>query len=443
METLAQIAAHLAHSPGIYIYKNSLGEVIYVGKAKDLRKRVSQYFQRDDVVGPKTALLVSNIASIETIETASEFDALLLEAKLIHDYQPKYNVVLKDDKSPLYILLTTSEELPHVLTMRKSDLPQKITKRDILFGPFQSAHIVRSLLRHLRRSIPYCTQKRRTGKPCFYTHLGLCMPCPSEIADIPQSDKREEMVKTYRANIFRIKSILSGKSSDVMHDLEKEMRKSASENAFEKATFLRNQLQNLHYLLATRYDPTLYISSDSAVGDIYSNELRTLQQALLPYIPEMKLPLRIECMDISNTSGQFATGSMVVLTDGKKDTSQYRHFRIRTKDEPNDFAMMAEVISRRFRHPEWPYPDLLVIDGGKGQVAAAKAAIPSNVEGIIALIGLAKRYEEVIIPISKNEWKVLRLNLTNPAAHVLERIRDEAHRFAITYHRKLRAAQFV
>ena len=443
METPSRIVNTLPHAPGVYIYKNTAGQVIYVGKAKDLKKRVSQYFRRD-AVGEKTALLVSNIATIETILTVSEFDALLLEAKLIHEYQPKYNVVLKDDKSPLYVLLTLSDKLPRVLVVRRSDLPSRIKPQDALFGPFQSAHIVRSLLRHLRRSIPYCTQKRRTGRPCFYTHLNLCYPCPSAITCILDSEARREAVKKYRSNIFRLKAVLSGKSKDVVRDLEREMRRVAKNNEFEKAKILRQQSENLRYMLTKRYDPAVYIESDTAVEDIYEKELATLLQILRPHIPSIRSLTRIECMDISNTSGQFATGSMVVLTQGRKDTNEYRRFRIRTVDAPNDFAMMSEVITRRLRHREWTLPNLLVIDGGKGQVGAVVDTINrAKLSQQIPVIGLAKRYEEIIVPLGEGKWKTIRLPLTSGAIHALERIRDEAHRFAITYHKTLRARSFV
>jgi excinuclease ABC subunit C len=413
METPKEKVKTLPHAPGVYLYRAKDGTILYIGKAKDIKKRVS--------TSAKTKLLVSQISKIETIITASEFDALLLEAKLIHNYAPKYNVVLKDDKSPLYIVLTLSEPLPHVLTLRGSDLPKKMHKADALFGPFQSAGVVRSLLRQLRHTIGYCTQKRRTGKPCFYAHIGLCNPCPSAIT----TDKR-----VYRRNIFRLKNILSGKSNSVLCDLEKDMKTAARKNRFEEAATVRNHIQNLYTMLSKKYDPVLYMSSDSAVADIYANELSHLGRML--GIPILH---RIECIDISNTGGAYATGSLVVLTDGAKDTSQYRRFRIRRKQAPNDVAMIAEVVTRRFSHPEWPKPDLLVIDGGKAQVRAAQNAP-------VPVIGLAKRFEEIIIPQGK-KWKILQLNLTSPALHVLERIRDEAHRFAHSYHRFLRKKAFI
>lgn len=427
METPKEKVKILPHAPGVYLYRDNQGAILYIGKAKDLKKRVSQYFQRDDAVGSKTKLLVSQITKIETIVTASEFDALLLEAKLIHDNAPKYNVVLKDDKSPLYILLTLSETLPHVLTLRRSDFPKIMHTADALFGPFQSARMVRSILRQLRHAIPYCTQKKRTGKPCFYSHIGLCKPCPSAAG----ADKR-----MYRKNIYRLKNILSGKSDTVLHDLEKDMKTAAKESRFEDALALRNHIQNLHFMMQKRYDPMLYMNSDTGAEDIYANELSALGTIL--GVPVLH---RIECIDISNIAGKYATGSLVVLTDGHKDTSEYKRFRIRRENAPNDTAMIAEVVKRRFAHPEWPTPDLLVIDGGKGQVAAATATIPSFVEESLPVIGLAKRFEEIIVP-QGEYFKTIRIPYTSAALHVLERIRDEAHRFALSYHRLLRKKAF-
>lgn len=438
METPQETVKQLPHEPGVYIYRDTKGTIIYIGKAKDLKKRVTQYFQRDDAVGPKTQLLVSHIASIKTIKTASEFDALILEAKLIHENAPKYNVVLKDDKSPLYILITLSEMLPHIRTLRKTDLPVKIRKADALFGPFQSAGVVRSLLRHLRHTIPYCIQNKRTGRPCFYSHLSLCNPCPSAIEKNDNAAEKELLTHIYRTNMYRLKDILSGKSNAVLKELEHDMKSAAHENRFEDAAFIRNHIENLYGMLSKKYDPMLYVSSDAAVEDIYSNELLTLQETLAPYYPSIHELTRIECFDISNTSGKNATGSMVVLTGGRKDTDEYRRFRIRRANTPNDFAMMKEVVARRLSHTEWGKPDLIVIDGGKGQIDAVKELLST-----IPVIGLAKRFEEIIIPLADNKWKVLRLDFPNPGLHVLERVRDEAHRFAITYHRLLRKKSFV
>ncbi|MBI3577024.1 GIY-YIG nuclease family protein [Candidatus Gottesmanbacteria bacterium] len=417
--------SRLPHRPGVYLYRDINKTVLYIGKAVDLAKRVKQYFSRDDAVGEKTARLVSQIVTIEIQTVPTEFDALLLEAQLIRKYLPKYNVVARDDKSPLYVVITLGESLPRVLQLRKSQLqqafqghPLKMASKRAIFGPFQSGRVVRDLLRTIRTIIPYCTQKQRNGKPCFYTHLGLCNPCPSAITSL--KDKQR-----YRSNMFRIRDIFAGKSVRVISALQKEMEDLAKKEQFEKADRVKRQVLALIALQERRLDPLLYIQKDADGLD----ELRTLLAAHIPTLGRLS---RIECIDISNLAGKEATGSLVVLTDGFADTNQYRRFRIHTKNAPNDVAMVAEVLTRRLNHPEWPYPDLLVIDGGKPQVAAAQ-----GVTDEIPIIGLAKRFEEIIVGKEK-EFITLRLPLNNPAIHVLQRIRDEAHRFAKGYHLLLR-----
>lgn len=409
---VSQALKLLPHRPGVYLFRDTQNHVIYIGKAIDLARRVRSY---------RSAALFSHIADIETIETISEFDALLLEAKLIRQFKPKYNVITRDDKSPLYVILTLSEPLPRILFVRKTHVKKR---GDTMFGPFQSARMLRSVMRQLRSIVPYCLQKQRNGKSCFYTHLGLCRPCPSVLAKTGDSDQ----IKKYRKNILRLKNVLDGNAHLVLDQLEKEMKTKASVNQFEEAGSMQKQMTAYYSLLSRRYDPSVYL--EHGVGDVYRGQLEDLQHVLLSHIANLKTPSRIECVDISNISGLHATGSLVVLSDGRIDKSQYKRFRIQTVRGSNDPAMIEEVVLRRFKHSEWPLPDLLVIDGGKAQVrASAIAPVP--------VIGLAKRLEEVIIP-KKNGFTTLRLSLNSPALHVLQRIRDEAHRFALNYHRHLR-----
>ncbi len=422
----------ISQTPGVYIYRDIANNVIYVGKGVNLSRRVHQYFSRDDAVGEKTRVLVSQIADIETIPTLTEFDALLLEANLIKQYLPKYNVIARDDKSPLYVLIT-KEKLPQILFVRRQAL-QGTSLHGYDYGPFQSAFVVRNLLRSLRRIVPYCTQKQRNGLPCFYTHLGLCNPCPSVIAKLPEGEEKRELTHQYRKNIFRLRAILSGKGQYILAELEKDMKRASDRKDFEKAASLRNQLTGLADMLQKHYDPSFYVEGEGA-EDIFEKENAELTHALSSIYPQLAVLNRIECIDISNLGGKQAVGSMVVLINGQPDRSQYRKFRIRMPNIPNDVAMIAEVLNRRLRHTEWTYPDLLVIDGGKGQVASALRVLQER-HIALPIIGLAKRREEIIVPTFK-----VRLPTTSPGLHLLERVRDEAHRFAITYHRLLRRKQ--
>ncbi len=433
---ISETLKHLPHRPGVYQFFDKHGNVIYVGKAIDLARRVRSYFQKEQTGEWKISELRELTANVQTIETVSEFDALLLEAKLIRQYLPKYNVIARDDKSPVYVILTMSESLPKVIFARRTQLPQLAARRgDTIFGPFQSARTIRSLLRDLRSVIPFCTQKQRNGKPCFYTHLELCNPCPSVIAKLPEGVEKKERTRTYRKHLIELKHLLSGQSGQVLRFLERQMHGRAREHKFEQAAHTRNQIQALYNLLEKRYDPAVYLNGQGAL-DAYGKELADLLSVFRQYTPALKELTRIECIDISNILGKQATGSLVVLTDGRIDKTWYRRFRIKTVRGANDPAMIVEVLTRRLKHTEWPKPNLILVDGGKPQVRAATRVLRAlNLS--IPVAGLAKRREEIIIPLGSS-FRTIRLSLASPALHVLERIRDEAHRFAITYHRHLR-----
>lgn len=422
-------------SPGVYLFKDHAGQVIYIGKSINLKKRVRQYFTESDVPFDKTKILIAQIYSIRIIQTTSEFDALLLESNLIRRYQPKYNIISKDDKSRLYVCLTMSLKLPRILLLRKSQLRQLNTK-DKLFGPFQSGNIARQLLRTTRTAIPFCTQKVRNGAACFYTHLGLCNPCPSLIEKLPTTQERKLLTAAYRRNISRICNVLSGKSSTVLRQLEKEMEHEAKALHFEQANVLKIQIANLINLTTKSDRSALYMDLLPDVSDIHTKELTELQHILFPYYPNISNLHRIECIDIANLSGTHATGSLVVLTDSQIDTDQYRRFRIKTKEAYDDAAMMREVLCRRFNHTEWQYPDLLLVDGGKPQIKSALKSLAFH-HISIPVIGLTKRHEEIIVPLDSS-FRTIRLSLTSPTLLLLERIRDEAHRFARRYHHDLR-----
>lgn len=440
MEQISQQINRLPQGPGVYMYKDESGTVIYVGKAKNLKNRVKQYFRPDKERDEKTEALVSQIDKMETIRTMSEFDAILLEAKLINKIKPKYNVAARDDKSPIYVIIRIDPTKPGVYVKRGKELDGINKKTDTIFGPFQSGRTTRMLLRSIRRVIPYCTQKKYTGRACFYTQIGLCNPCPGEFLYLSQTEQAKNW-QIYKNNLRLIIKLLSGKTQRVEVELIKEMRLLSLKEKFEEAALTRNQIQALKMLLQQKYDPELYVSDGSFLSNKTEEEKTALIKVLAGDLPQVNNLERIECVDISNTGGRQAVGAIVVLTDGIPDNGEYRKFRIKQISTPNDVGAMKEVLKRRFMHKEWKYPNLLVVDGGKGQVAMANETL-TELGLNIPILGLAKRQEEIIL-LKDGKFKVLRLPLDNPAIHILQRIRDEAHRFGINYHRLLRKKAFL
>lgn len=429
----------LPKTPGVYLFCDATGQIIYIGKAVNLYRRIHQYFNTKLTIGSKTNQLVSQIVNVKTIPTLTEFEALILEAKLIRLHLPRYNSIAKDDRSPLYIGVSLGEELPRIRLLRKTAIARSgltAEGKNGVFGPFQSARMAKVILRSLRRVIPFCLQKKRDGKPCFYTHLGYCQPCPSQLAKMPNCENRQSLVRQYRKNVFRLVHILTGKAKTVLRQMEGEMRQAAKGGLYEQASQIKQQIKNLYTLLATRYDPNIYLENEMKHEDVALQEAVELQKALQKIYPDLGRLTRIEAVDVSNLSGKEATGSLVVMTDGCIDTDQYRKFKIKITAGANDVAMIREVLHRRFAHNEWPLPNLLVIDGGKAQLAVAMQVLQER--GIaLPIIGLSKRFEEVV-GFKKGYYLNLRLSLTSPELHLLQRLRNEAHRFALAYHRLLR-----
>ncbi|MDO8618578.1 MAG: excinuclease ABC subunit UvrC [Candidatus Daviesbacteria bacterium] len=406
----------LPHKSGVYIYRDAQKRILYVGKALDLYHRVASYFAKSDLA-PRTAEMVSRIVSLETIIVESELEALILEANLIKKFKPIYNIRLTDDKDYLYIKVT-KEAYPKVVTARKADLKDALK----FFGPFPSSTTVRSTLKRLRRVFPWCSNPN--GKrPCFHYHIKLCPgPCAGQIS---QTD--------YKKIIKRFIVFMSGQKEKLLHDLTKEMVQKAKSAQFEEAGRIKKTIEGILYLTQSNRTQ-IYLENPNFLEDQTNKGLEELQKVLkLKSIPE-----RIEGYDISNIQGHEAVASMVVLTHGEIDKSQYRKFKMLVSGEPNDYAMHQETIRRRMKHPEWPAPDLLLIDGGKGQVSSVYAQVqatgPDNFKSI-PIIGLAKRMEWIYT----TDGNEIRLSKTSLALKMLQKLRDESHRFAITYHRKLHA----
>ncbi|HUR58254.1 MAG TPA: excinuclease ABC subunit UvrC [Opitutaceae bacterium] len=424
-ETLKEKVRHLPDKPGVYLMKDRLGRIIYVGKARSLKKRVSSYFQRGRAAAveqPKIRALIDLIADVDTIEVKSEPEALLLEGRLIKQWRPRYNTDFTDDKRFLLVRVDLHEELPRfrLTRLRKDD-------RSRYFGPFAHSGLLRKTLAQMRRQ--------------FGILLGDSTP--QKLPDGAwrlYDDVREEIYGTenivspeaYRRRVDDACTFLEGKSREWLGTLRAEMESAAARQEFEKAAELRDVVFALEQTLRKtrrfeRADPT------RPEGD--QEALESLQRALQLPAP----PLTMECFDISHISGTFVVASMVHFAAGRPDKNNYRRFQIKSFIGNDDFRAMEEVVGRRYRRlaeENKPFPDLVVIDGGRGQIGAALKAFIALDLTPPPLIGLAKQHETIIFPDGRPP---LNLPLNHPGLNVLQRLRDEAHRFANTYNATLRS----
>lgn len=427
--SLAEKLANLPQIPGVYQFKDTTGKIIYVGKAKNLRSRVGSYFHLSITPESKTAALVARINDIDYIQVESEFDALILEAELIKKFKPKYNIIQKDDKSYLYIVIRKEKPgLQKIITARRTELLPKDEK----YGPYTDSYTAKYILRTLRKIFPFrdCSVTKfstynRRGRPCLYGELNLCpAPCVTPF---------EEHKKEMNQNISSIRRLLNGGSVSLLTNLKREMTKHSKANEYELAGKYRDLITKYDYIRRRYKLPEAYIENPSLLDDLAEEALRDLV-SILPFIED--LPKMIECYDIANISGKEAVGSLVAAKDGKIDKRYYRKFKIKLLDTPDDFEMMREVFRRRFKRTGWGIPDLVIVDGGKGQVSAALEVIEQTPEKV-NVIGLAKK-EEIIVYKDSEGFHELRYPKDTPAVKLLIRLRDEAHRFAQAYHHKLR-----
>lgn len=447
----------LPSSPGVYFHKSATGEIIYVGKAAILRNRVRQYFQSQREMDVKTRALVAEIEDTDWVETESEIDALFLESEMVKRYMPRFNILLRDDKSQMYIRIDMKSEWPYVcFTRNPSDDGADY------YGPYYNGFAIKKALRYLRRIFPYYTNPSKEGRRAdLDTHIGLS-PLPGATSD------------EYKATLRKLVKYFEGGRKTIARDIEKDMREAAARQDFETAAKLRNRLKDLAELqrkIMFGDKEFLDISKDKALNDL-SSLLR------LP-----KLPARIEGYDISHMGGVNVVASMVVFTNGVSNRSEYRKFK--TKIERNDdTGNMHETILRRFSQKNiqsWGMPDLVLIDGGKGQLDAAMRAMEER-EVTVPVISIAKREEEIIVHYKRsnidtgviesfvknpgeNEYversgEYYKVNLhpgqMNAGSHsknlrggslsnahsdvvkLFQRIRDESHRFAVSYHTVLK-----
>lgn len=457
---LANKLKELPKGPGVYFHKSAAGEIIYVGKAAVLRNRVRQYFQKSRLRDTKTDALVAEIQDVDWMEVESELEALFLEAEMVRRYMPRYNILLRDDKAMSYIRIDYDSDYPTVTTTR-----HPLDDKARYYGPYFSAYQIKQALRLLRRIFPYAV-KKSTGqkRASLHYHIGLD----------PGLESGKTSLEDYRKNLKRLMSVIEGKKQGLVRELEKEMKRFAGLQQYEEASRLRNQLASLKEL------GRQVLFSDKEFSDISKDKALTQLQGLLGL---KSPPRRIEGYDISHMSGTNVVGSMVVFVNGVSKRDEYRKFKISVQRN-DDYASMQEIIKRRFsdkNQKKWGLPSLLLIDGGTGQLSAATRSLKD--QGIaVPIIGVAKREEELVISrtdsnisaemldklskepvagvtvIPSGDYYFVNLHVgqSNAGSHsknlrggfsaspyidtvkLLQRIRDEAHRFAVSYHTVLK-----
>ena len=407
----------LPKEPGVYFHKDKKGEVIYVGKAAILKNRVRQYFQSPDRKDAKTRALVAEIDDTDWIVVDTEMDALFLESEMIKRYKPKWNILLRDDKSVTYVRIDMKSEIPCVTMTRNPE-----DDGAEYFGPYYGKTAIMRALRILRKIFPYY-DRPYTGRKTLNTDLGLT----------PGIEVEKCTPREYKRNLRRLISYLKGNRKRLVRDVEKLMYEAAEKGEYERAAEYRNQFFGLKGL------GTKIIFSDKEFLDISSDQaLGELQQ----FLKLKKPPVRIEGYDISHQSGTNVTGSMVCFINGTADRTKYRRFKLR-KQQNNDPESMREVLTRRLRHLEdWGKPDLIVLDGSVGQLSAVREIC---VEAGVIVIGRDKSGDHsknarirIVIPEGSDDYRMVELAPDSHIAKLIARIDDESHRFAIQYHTLLK-----
>ena len=459
MNKLEKKLKALPKRPGVYFFKNKSGEIIYIGKAANLRNRVKQYFQASRLRDAKTELLIADIADAEWQEAETELDALFLEAELIRRYIPHYNILLRDDKSFVYVRIDLKSDYPSLSFTRRP-----LDDGAEYIGPFLSKLSITKALRYLRKIFPYSTHAPTNipKRACLQAQIGLC----------PGLEAGMITLKDYRKNLKLLIGYITGKRKKIIVGLEKEMKQAAKNAEFEKAAQLRNKLYALKSLdskIIFGDRENLDISKDSGLAE-------------LARLLGINIPRRIEGFDVSHQQGSDTVASMVVFIAGVPDKNEYRKFKSRIKGN-DDYLHIKETMTRRFSEKnikKWGKPDLILIDGGKGQANAA-LGILNTLSVSIPLIGLAKRFEEIILPkpkpksksksgknliakhlqkhasssrpntskrhknfrlIAKDlQYEIINITSQSDALKLLQRIRDESHRFAVSYHSSLKRAR--
>jgi excinuclease ABC subunit C len=426
-EKLDKLLDALPETPGVYFMKDAQGRTLYIGKAKNLKNRVCTYFN-DSYGDSRIRAMVSKIEDIEILQAPSEVDALLMEARLIKDVQPRYNERLKDDKSFTMLAITRFDDFPKVWVVRETDEVNAET-----YGPFTSANELRDAVRVLQKIFKFATctldmresdPKRRFFRPCILHAIRRCTaPCADRVSK-----------ERYLSDIEMLRRFLKGGRDEVVADLRARMKEASKTLAFERAAELRDQIKALEGL--SRRSEQDYIE-----GDITPMDPREGLEELGRVLGLASPPRTIEGVDIAHVQGGESVGSLVNFVDGIPFKSGYRKYRIKTVEGIDDYAMIREVVTRRFRRLDEEgkvFPDVLLIDGGVGQLNAAKGALEALGVSPPVVLSLAKEEETLI-----RDGKPVPLQKSSPALRLMMYVRDEAHRFAQHYHHQLRRKALI
>jgi len=451
LATLKNIIKTMPDTPGVYRFQDVQKQDIYIGKASSLKKRLTSYFKTED---SRIIKMVATAEHLTHIETNSDIEALILESQLIKQHRPQFNIMLRDDKQYFFVGFTDNEfprlflthqprsandrillprpgePVPSVPPLRGSPSatgPKDRSSTDCV-GPFTDGTALKTTLKYLRNIFPYCTCKQKHYNFCLNYHLNKCIGfCCIKNPELRITDfELTKIKKQYQQNIKAIKDVLNGRKTSLIKELKKEMKTAGKKHDFDKAIELQAKLERLERVF---YNARI----------IKHSEILKSYNSGLPALLKIKKPvIRIEGYDISNIQGQHATGAMVTFVNGVPDKNYYRKFNIKTVHDSNDTAMLREILKRRLNHPEWPFPDLILIDGGKGQVNST-LAILKEMNISIPVLGISKNEKHVghqlIIPRHKQPFSLTKLNIIDKS--LLLAIDAEAHRFAISHYRKL------
>jgi len=417
---------HIPDLPGVYLIKDEAGCIIYIGKAASLKKRVSSYFGAGRNLTRRARQMTRKAADISFFITGSEAEALISEAALIKQHRPRYNVALKDDKSYPYIKLTVNERFPRVFIARRKFPPRRgpsgrAEDGALYYGPYTDVRLLRKALAIMKRIFPLRTCARLPRRPCLNYHMGqCCAPCA-----------RPEGRKAYPGIVNELKLFLEGRRKKLIDEISKKMRKEAHKKNYEKAALLRDRIMALSVVPppAGRKQPK---------AGPYDEII-----ALMHLLGIRRPPVRIEAFDVSNISGSEAVGSMISFINGRPSKKDYRKFKIRGVEGIDDYKMMKEIVARRYervRSRRLPSPDLIIIDGGKGHLNAASSVLDKLGFGRIPAIGIAKRFERIYL---RKRSEPVVFSRRSAVLRLVQRLRDEAHRFAVSYHRRLRRGKLT